>query len=465
MREIMFNLLFILAFATGCFAGRMVAKPTKDLPSIQALIDEATDGDTILVEPGTYFERINYWGKSVVVKSIAGPDSTVIDGEQNGSVVTFSGCPDTFSVLDGFTVRNGRGTAYQGQRRGGGIYAEVSHEVTSACKLLNCVIENNRADEEKGHGYGGGVYVFYGAFVMRDCTVRKNSAASKGGGVCLYRLSGHVYNNKILNNQATGAHYSENYSGGDGGGMGLNRCDGLLIENNLFKANNAGRPEYKYSYPIAGAILCNEGATIIRNNRFVGNGGAVEGGAMYIGSSSEGTIVAHNIFIENSAGDYWDSGYGGAFCCHGIGGVLVVNNTFIRNGAYQGLYGSPAGGTIDYQKTGSGVFNNIIAETLSGRYAACLLRPSHSNNCYWDNANGDVDDPEENAVFADPMFKNEQYHLQPGSPCIDAGVIKLEDDPYCFDLPDIGARESCTDFFIPFWAGDSLRPYHHNRKE
>ncbi len=207
------------------------------------------------------------------------------------------------------------------------------------------------------------------------------------------------------------------------------------------------------------------GAPVIRNNRFIGNGGGVEGGAMYIADCSWGTIIAHNLFIENSAGDYWASGRGGAFCCHGPGGVLLVNNTFIRNGAYQGINGEPYGGSIDYQKSGSGVFNNIIAETLSGRFAAALIRPPHDNNCYWDNIDGDVDDPEPNAVFADPMFKDEQYHLHPGSPCIDAGVIKLEDDPFCLELPDIGARESCTDFVIPFWAGDSLRPYHHNRKE
>jgi len=446
----------------------MIPKPVKDLPSIQALIDTATDGDTILVEPGTYFERINYWGKAVVVKSIAGPDSTVIDGEQKGSVITFSGCSDTFSVLDGFTVRNGRGTAYQGQRRGGGIYAEVSHEVTSACKLLNCAIEDNKAGTSLGPGYGGGIYVFNGAFVMRDCTVKDNFATSAAGGLSLARVSGHICNNKILSNQATGTHYSQYYSGGDGGGMFLHNCDSLLVENNLIKGNTAGRPEYKYSSPRAGAVFCGEGVTIIRNNRFVGNGGGVEGGAMYIGSGSEGTVVAHNIFTENSAGDYWDSGDGGAIFCHGNNcSPFIINNTFLRNGSYQGLYGTPYGGSVEHQHSTSigGVFNNIIAETLSGRFAAALIRPPHDNNCYWDNANGDVDDPEPNAIFADPMFKNEQYHLQPGSPCIDAGAIKLEGDPWCLELPDIGARESCTDFVIPFWAGDSLRPYHHNRKE
>ena len=446
---------------TGCSADRATGGPAADIAPIQVRIDASTNGDTILVEPGTYFERINYWGKAVYVKSIAGPDSTVIDGERKGCVVDFSGCADTFSVLDGFTVTNGNGMPISGQRRGGGIYGYVVRD-SSSCKLLNCIIRSNRAGEGTNEGIGGGVYIRNGVFVMRGCTVRDNTANSTGGGLKL-GVSGHIYSNRILNNQATGYDDGWQQVGGWGGGMYLSSCDDLLIENNLFKGNTVSRPEEEYWYPRAGALMSGYGAPEIKNNRFIGNGGGIEGGAMYIADGSEGTIVAHNLFFESSAGDFWDSGRGGAFCCHGHGGVLLINNTFLRNGAYQGRDGEPYGGSIDYQKSGSGVFNNIIAETLSGRYAAALGRPSHSNNCFWDNVDGDTDDPEPNAVFADPMFKDEQYHLHPGSPCIDAGIIMWEDDPYCLELPDIGARESCTDFIIPFY-NDTIPPYRRNNK-
>ena len=64
--------------------------------SFQSEIDAASDGDTILVAPGTYEGNINFNGKNVVVASEYATtgdtsyiSSTIIDGKQNGSVVRF----------------------------------------------------------------------------------------------------------------------------------------------------------------------------------------------------------------------------------------------------------------------------------------------------------------------------------------------------------------------------------------
>ncbi len=78
-----------------------------DQPSIQAAITAAVDGDTVLVAPGTYVENINFLGKAIAVTSEAGPDVTVIDGNQAGSVVTFASGEGQESALHGFTVQNG----------------------------------------------------------------------------------------------------------------------------------------------------------------------------------------------------------------------------------------------------------------------------------------------------------------------------------------------------------------------
>lgn len=75
--------------------------------SIQAAIDAAASGDTILVTPGTYYEVININKSNITIVSEAGPEKTIIDAEGTGNAIVISGVNGV--TLEGFTViRGGR---------------------------------------------------------------------------------------------------------------------------------------------------------------------------------------------------------------------------------------------------------------------------------------------------------------------------------------------------------------------
>src|SRR5438270_13816905 len=110
----------LLLCSLGAVAQNTINVPV-DQPTIQAGIDAASGGDTVLVAPGTYVENINFRGKGITVKSSAGAKATTIDGNSAGSVVTFKTGETRAAVLDGFTITHGLDIS-----NGGGITVYAS---------------------------------------------------------------------------------------------------------------------------------------------------------------------------------------------------------------------------------------------------------------------------------------------------------------------------------------------------
>ena len=101
-------------------------------PSIQAAVSSAADGDTIIVAAGTYNETVNLEGKAVTLRSSSGAALTTIDATGlDGSVILANSGEWSDTVIDGFTITGGAGTA------GKSLATRTSSRSTGAkCKEL-----------------------------------------------------------------------------------------------------------------------------------------------------------------------------------------------------------------------------------------------------------------------------------------------------------------------------------------
>ncbi|MGD2095139.1 MAG: right-handed parallel beta-helix repeat-containing protein [Phycisphaerales bacterium] len=310
-KKILLSLILQLVFVN------LVTAATLQVPeqyaTIQAAIDDANNGDTVIVNPGTYVENINFNGKNIVLTSINPNDpdivaSTIISTNRTGSVVTFENGETSEAVLAGFTITGGRGTLNEeiGQEIiwGAGIYC-----FTASPTIKNNLIVNNIApgSTNQTEGYGGGIGCFGASPTIIYNTIRNNFAYA-GGGILTYFGNARVINNLIFNNSATA-----------GGGVAM--IPGRII-NNTITNNEAetGGNIYVESVPeagylIAGNIICNanmgEGLytggynpqnRIVFNNIW-GNAGSIDI-AWRRDKNPDGNISQNPMFVNPQTNDF-----------------------------------------------------------------------------------------------------------------------------------------------------------------
>lgn len=122
--------------------------------TIQAAINAAVNGDTVLIADGTYTGPgnvdLDFGGRNINVTSQNGPTKTIIDcggsaGTNHRGFYLHSG--ETNAVISGLTIQNGYGGPPSGYDAGGGIC-----NIGSGLTIQNCVLRSNVA------GQGGAFY-------------------------------------------------------------------------------------------------------------------------------------------------------------------------------------------------------------------------------------------------------------------------------------------------------------------
>lgn len=386
-----------------------------DQPDIQAGINAASDGDTVLVADGTYIENINFQGKAITVAShfIMDDDtshisSTIIDGSQPinplfGSVVTCRSGEDTTSVLVGFTITGGSGTVTgNGTRHGGGIYI-----VNSTAYIRNNIIEFNGINQPTD-AYGGGIYAGFlqnQDMIIEHNLIRNNSITSTnvtdyclGGGIYIWAAGNEtirISNNRIYDNTITAP---VGYGGGIEPGIGGN--PNYIITNNIIKGNSVNAPQGG-----SGGLDVFNQIPVIRNNLIVGNSAPNGGGILF-----EFTTLSEKMTGMHGRGSKKQA----------VNAALKTTITDLLNISNNTIFGNSAvirGGGID-----------IIGSTI----------PSARNFIVWGNTapndaqiSGFLDLQFSNIeggyggltnIDADPQFADTTcYYLSDSSPCIDIG--------------------------------------------
>jgi hypothetical protein len=289
MKKILLTCLNIIKLNIGIFNNSfadVIVIPINQT-SIQNGINAAASGDTLLVEPGIYIENINFNGKNITLGSqfiLSGDTSyiskTIIDGNNNGSVVTFTNQEDSTAVLSGITIRNGN----MNNGAGGGI--SIIHSNPS---LINVVVVHNTA------GSGGGILIHYHSNpTLIRVTVRENiskledqSGDVGGGGMHITGESAPILTDVLVEDNI--AQY--------GGGI---RCDGSSspqITHSVIRNNMA-----KYD---GGGIFIRGGEPVFENVIIEGNRSESQAAGVYCRESSPSlkTVnIRYNIAKKDGAG-------------------------------------------------------------------------------------------------------------------------------------------------------------------
>lgn len=229
------KIIAFILISTSIITANIINIPS-DYLTIQEGIDASVNGDTVLVQPGTYTENINFNGKNIVLGSLfittrdtSYISKTIIDGNNLDRVVTFNNGETNDAQLSGFTITNGGRTDPSYNKDGGGIFCDNSSPL-----LSHLAVRNNQVNASGGgifltsyygsinnvsitnnisSGSRGGLYADLSNFTLSESTISHNRTGYLGGGVCL-RESDEVDLNHLL--------IYKNEADFDGGGIYIN---------------------------------------------------------------------------------------------------------------------------------------------------------------------------------------------------------------------------------------------------
>ncbi len=272
------GLFLIFSLKTNLLQSQTIRLVPANYATVQAAVDAAQEGDTVLVSPGIYYENVQLRGRNIVLSSRYFLENnpadiirqTVIDGSQPAHPDTAS-ClliwkgESAATVVQGFTFRGGKGTVWL-DPAGAGTFRE-----------------------------GGGILTEFSAPVIRHNIIRDNTVTPGGTGIVSVGGGGirsgdgavRIANNQIIHNRAEGY----------GGGIVLNYCPGAVVENNVIAFNYGGKDFSGGGFWTTGANLTT--INVLKNNTIAYNQSPT-GSSQFSGKGGGIWVFSVTLKVENN---------------------------------------------------------------------------------------------------------------------------------------------------------------------
>ena len=364
--------------------------------TIQEGINDANDGDTVLVYKGTYYENV------VVNKPInlAGIDYPVVDAGGSGNAITVKADNCT---IDGLKIANGVNGIYLSNSNYNKIINIISLSNDNGISLAssrNNILENNTLLNNSN-----GVYLHANSGYN---IVLNNTAKANNRGIALADAhSNNLKNNALSYNTADGIYLHANSSYStianntakrNGRGIALSDAHNNVISNNNASnnsidgiylhssSNNALTNNTVNSNDVGGILLW-----FSSNNNIVGNTASNNFEGISLAYSSNNNVM-ENIVNSNDRGIPLSASSNNIITRNnalnnGIGGIELwssSNNSITRNNALNNEYGICC---LAYSSNNTITENNANSNNRSG----ILFRSSSNNKIYLNNFMNNTD--------------------------------------------------------------------------